>query len=173
MRSLATAAGLALLVLAACNPAHRGGDPCAAANRDISLFSLVGNSASGVYDKCLDDLRSELARARLRATGLRAEAARLESEAATLEGERAAAARRLAAANARQVAALRRVEEARETRDVDRARLRDVLAREASLAQELEALNRSGGGVDADRAERLKRAQEELNRRIDAMLGEG
>ena len=110
MRSLATAAGLATLVLAACAPAHRGGDPCAAANRDINLFSLVGNSASGAYDKCLDDLRIELARARLRATGLRAEAARLESEAATLEGERAAAARRLAAANARQVAALRRVE---------------------------------------------------------------
>ena len=172
MRGFAAVAGLAALLLAACGPAHRGDDPCATANRDINLFSLLGNTASGAYDKCLDDLRSELARARLRATGLRAEARRLEAEAATLEGERAAAARRLADANARQVAAFRRVEAAKASQAVDRARLQDVLAREATLSQELHQINRSGG-IDAARAAQLQREQEGLNRRIDAMLGGG
>ena len=172
MRCLGAAAGVAALILAACVPAHREGDRCAAANRDINLFSLLGNTTSGVYDECLGDLRSELARARLRATGLQAEARRLEAEAAALEGERAAAARRLAAANARHVVALRRVEAAKASQAVDRARLQNVLAREAALAQELEQLNRSGG-IDVTLADRLQREQEELVRRIDAMLGDG
>ena len=172
MRSFAAAASLAALILAACVPAHTEADPCAAANRDINLFSLLGNTTSGVYDKCLDDLRSELARARLRARGLQAEARRLEAEAATLQGERAAAARRLAAVNVRQVATLRRVESAKTSQAVDQARLRDVLAREAALAQELEQLNLNTG-IGATQADRLQRKQEGLNRRIDAMLGDG
>ena len=148
------------------------GDPCAAANRDVNLFSLLGNSMSGTYDKCLEELRDKAARVRLHARLLRGEAARLEAEAAKLEGERAAAARRLAAANARQADTLRRLEAAKESRSVDREKLQDVLAQGEKLARQLDELNRTSG-VNTAQAERLKREQKELNRRIDAMLGEG
>ena len=170
-RGVAFAAGVPALalVLSACAPTNQG-DPCGAASREIDLFVLLGNTTSGAYDACLDELRDELARARLRARVLQGEAVRLEAEAADLEGERAAAARRLAAANTRQAGVLARLEMAREARSVDRARLRDVLAQEAELSRELEELNR-GSGVDAVDAERLENEQEELIRRIDAMLG--
>ena len=32
------------------------GDPCADAERDVNLFTLLDNSLSGTYDACLDDL---------------------------------------------------------------------------------------------------------------------
>jgi len=171
MRGVATVAALAALTLAACAPTHRPADPCAAANRDVDLFGLIGNMASSVYEECLADLRGKLARARLQATNFQAEAKRLEAEAAALEGESAAAAQRLADANARQAAALRELKAAQASEAVDQARLQGVLARSAALAEQLEELNRAGG-VDAERAERLQREQADLIRRIGAMLGE-
>lgn len=148
------------------------GDPCADAERDVNLFSLLDNSLSGTYDACLDDLRDDLARARLRARVLQGEADRLEAEAEALEGEHAEAARRLAGLNARQVDALSRLEEAREGQAVDQLVLDDVLRREQELASELEALNRDGG-IDSVEAQRLEREQTDLMERIDALLGDG
>ena len=148
------------------------GDPCADAERDVNLFSLLDNSLSGTYDACLDDLRDDLARARLRARVLQGEADRLEAEAEALEGERAEAARRLAGLNARQVDALSRLEEAREGQAVDQVVLDDVLRREQELASELEALNRDGE-IDSVEARRLEREQTDLMERIDALLGDG
>lgn len=148
------------------------GDPCADAERDVNLFSLLDNSLSGTYDACLDDLRDDLARARLRARVLQGEADRLEAEAEALEGERAEAARRLAGLNARQVDALSRLEEAREGQAVDHLVLDDVLRREQELASELETLNRDGG-IDSVEAQRLEREQTDLMERIDALLGDG
>lgn len=148
------------------------GDPCTDAERDVNLFSLLDNSLSGTYDACLDDLRDDLARARLRARVLQGEADRLEAEAEALEGERAEAARRLAGLNARQVDALSRLEEAREGQAVDQLVLDDVLRREQELASELETLNRDGG-IDSVEARRLEREQTDLMERIDALLGDG
>ncbi len=148
------------------------GDPCADAERDVNLFSLLDNSLSGTYDACLDDLRDDLARARLRARVLQGEADRLEAEAEALEGERAEAARRLAGLNARQVDALSRLEEAREGQAVDQVVLDDILRREQELASELEALNRDGE-IDSVEARRLEREQTDLMERIDALLGDG
>ena len=148
------------------------GDPCADAERDVNLFSLLDNSLSGTYDACLDDLRDDLARARLRARVLQGEADRLEAEAEALEGERAEAALRLAGLNARQVDALSRLEEAREGQAVDHLVLDDVLRREQELASELETLNRDGG-IDSVEAQRLEREQTDLMERIDALLGDG
>ena len=148
------------------------GDPCADAERDVNLFSLLDNSLSGTYDACLDDLRDDLARARLRARVLQGEADRLEAVAEALEGERAEAARRLAGLNARQVDALSRLGEAREGQAVDQLVLDDVLRREQELASELEALNRDGG-IDSVEARRLEREQTDLMERIDALLGDG
>ncbi len=147
-------------------------DPCADAERDVDLFTLLDNSLSGTYDACLDDLRDDLARARLRARVLQAEADRLEVEAEALEGERAEAARRLAGLNARQVEALNRLEEAKEGKSVDQLVLDDVLTREQELASELEALNRNGG-IDTAEAQRFEREQSDLMERIDALLGDG
>ena len=166
------ALAIALALVGAASSAERQRDPCTSASRDINIFSLLDNSASGTYDACLDDLRDKLTRLRLRTRLLQGEAARLRAEAGNLEGERAAAAQRLAAANARQAAAFARLEAARESRDVDRAKLRDVLSRAEELAQELDELNRAGR-VDSARGQRLKQEQEELFRRIDAMLGQG
>ena len=55
---------------------------------------------------------------------------------------------------------------------MDSARLEEVISRGEKLAQELEALNRTNG-ANVAQAERLEREQEDLHRRIDAMLGEG
>ena len=148
------------------------GDPCADAERDVELFALLDNSLSGTYDACLDDLRDDLARIRLRARVLQGEADRLEAEAGALEGERAEAVRRLAGLNARQSDALSRLEGAREGQVVDQLVLDDVLEREQQLASELEALNRDGG-VDSAEARRLEREQSDLMERIDALLGDG
>ena len=161
----------AALAAAACAPPP-GADPCEAANREVNLFSLWGNTATGVYDACLEDLRGELARAQLRVRVLQGEATRLDAEAASLEGERAEAARRLAAANRRHSEVLARLDAAREGQNVDRARLNEVLAREDNLARELEALNREGA-ASAEEADRLSREQDDLMQRIDAMLGMG
>ena len=171
MRRLATAAVAAALGVAAF-PATPRSDACAAADRKINFFVLLDNSTSGTYDTCLRDLRDKVARARLRARIHQGQAARLEAEAGKLEGEHAAAARRLAAANARQANALERLEGAKESRSVDRARLKDVLSRGEEIARELEELNHTNGANEAQ-AERLERELDELNRRIDAMLGEG
>ncbi|MCE2520599.1 MAG: hypothetical protein J4G15_12435 [Alphaproteobacteria bacterium] len=148
------------------------GDPCADAERDVDLFTLLDNSLSGTYDACLGDLRDDLARARLRARVLQGEADRLEAEAEALEGERAEAARRLAALNARQADALNRLEQARQGQVVDQLVLDDVLEREQELASELEVLNRDGG-IDPAEAQRLEREQSDLMERIDALLSEG
>ena len=148
------------------------GDPCADAERDVHLFTLLDNSLSETYDACLDDLRDDLARARLRARVLQGETDRLETEAEALEGERAEAARRLAGLNSRQADALNRLEEAREGQAVDQLVLDDVLRREQELASELEALNRDGG-IDSTEAQRLEREQSDLMERIDALLGDG
>ena len=161
----------AALATASCAPPP-GADPCDAANREVNLFTLWGNTATGIYDACLEDLQDELARAQLRVRVMQGEAARLEAEAAGLEGERAEAARRLAAANRRHVEVLARLEAAREGQNVDRTRLDEVLAREDQLAQELEALNREGV-ASAEEADRLSREQDDLMQRIDAMLGMG
>ena len=148
------------------------GDPCADAERNVDLFTLLDNSLSGTYDACLDDLREDLARARLRARVLQGEADRLEAEAEALEGERAEAARRLAGLNSRQADALNRLEEAKEGQAVDQLLLDDVLKRELELAGELEALNRDGG-IDSTEAQRFEREQSDLMERIDALLGDG
>ncbi len=148
------------------------GDPCADAERDVDLFTLLDNSLSGTYDACLGDLRDDLARARLRVRVLQGEADRLEAEAGTLEGERAEAARRLAELNARQAAALTRLEDAREGQVVDHLVLDDVLKREQELASELETLNRDGA-IDSAEAQRLEDEQSDLMERIDALLGDG
>ncbi len=148
------------------------GDRCADAERNVDLVSLLDNSLSGTYDACLDNLRDDLARARLSARVLRGEADRLEAEAEALEGERAEAARRLAGLNARQADALDRLEEARAGQEVDHLALDDVLRREQELASELEALSREGGINDVE-ARRLERQQSDLMERIDALLGDG
>ena len=148
------------------------GDPCADAERNVDLFTLLDNSLSGTYDACLDDLREDLARARLRARVLQGEADRLEAEAEALEGEHAEAARRLAGLNSRQADALNRLEEAKEGQAVDQLLLDDVLKREQELAGELEALNRDGG-IDSVEAQRLEREQSDLMERIEALLGDG
>ena len=171
MRSLAAAVAAAALGVAVF-PATPEGDPCAAADRGVSFFVLLNNSTSGIYDDCLDDLRDKVARARLRARVLQGQAARLEAEAEKLEGERAAAARRLAAANERQAETLRRLREAKKSQTVDRARLSEVLARGEAITKELEELNRLNG-ANAAQAKRLEQEQEDLHRRIDAMLAEG
>ena len=158
-------------LLAAC-VSTTPGDPCAGANRDVDLFVLLDNTVSGNYDACLDELRDELDRARLRARVLEGEAARLEAEAAQLEGERAEAARRLAELNSRQAETLRRLEGAREAHAVDEAALRDVLQREQELASELESHNIEGG-IDSTRSRSLEQEQDELLQRIEALLGEG
>ena len=148
------------------------GDPCADAERDVDLFTLLDNSLSGTYDACLNDLRDDLARARLRARVLQGEADRLEAEAGALEGERAEAARRLAELNARQADALTRLDDAREGQVIDHLVLDDVLKREQELASELERLNRDGG-IDPAEAQRLEHEQSDLMERIDALLGDG
>ena len=172
MRGFAATVVAAATAFAVAAPAGGSGDdPCAAADREINLGTLLGNKFSGAYDKCLEDLRDKAARVRLRARILRGEAARLEAEAAKLEGERAAAARRLAAMNERQADALARLEAAKDSQEVDQKRLQDVLERGDKLARELAELNRVKGASAAE-AERLEREQEELLRRIDVMLGE-
>ena len=55
---------------------------------------------------------------------------------------------------------------------MDRARLNDVLAQGEAIAKELEELNRANG-ANAAQAKRIEQEQEELHRRIDAMLAEG
>ncbi len=164
------AAPVAAAFLSACMATT--GDPCTDADRNVDLFMLLDNSLSGTYDACLDDLRDDLARARLRARVLQGEADRLEAEAEVLEGERAEAARRLGELNARQAAALNRLEEAREGRAVDQLVLNEVLDREQALADELESHNRDGG-IDVIEAQRFERQQSDLLERIDVLLGDG
>ncbi len=161
---------LAAGLLSACMATS--GDPCADAERDVNLFTLLDNSLSGSYGACLDDLRDDLARARLRARVLQGEADRLEAESETLEGERAEAALRLAGLNARHADALNRLEEAREGQTVDQLVLDDVLEREQELASELEALNLDGG-VGSEAAQRFEDEQSDLMERIDVLLGDG
>ena len=161
---------LVAVLLSAC--IATSGDPCADAERDVNLFTLLDNSLSGTYDACLDDLRDDLARARLRARILQGEADRLEAESETLEGERAEAVLRLAGLNARQADALNRLEEAREGQTVDQLVLDDVLEREQDLASELEVLNRNGG-IDSAEAQRFEDEQSDLMERIDVLLGDG
>ena len=148
------------------------GDPCSGANRDVDLFVLLDNSVSGNYDACLDELRDELDRARLRARVLEAEALRLEVEAEELEGESAEAARRLAELNSRHAETLQRLEGAREAQAVDEDALREILQREQELAGELESLNMEGG-IDSTGSQRLEEEQDELLQRIETLLGEG
>lgn len=178
MRILVPATVVAALGVATLPAATSGDDPCADANRKVGLFVLLSNTTSGTYDACLDDLRDRVARARLRARMLQREAARLQAEAENLEGERANAARRLAALNARQSDMLRRLDAAKESHDVDSARLKEVLAEEEAFAQKLAEANREKGTSAARvedlqaRTEALEREQEELHRRIAILLGE-
>ncbi|MCV6584887.1 MAG: hypothetical protein OIF47_05090 [Marinibacterium sp.] len=67
-----------------------GADPCATANRDINLGSLITASASGSYDKCLDSIRAEIASIQLenRELQLKADAARRESASLSAEKKR-------------------------------------------------------------------------------------
>jgi len=137
------------------------GDPCADAERDVDLFTLLDNSLSGTYDACLGDLRDDLARARLRARVLQGEADRLEAEAEALEGEHAEAVRRLAALNARQAGALNRLEEARQGQVVDQLVLDDVLDGFVSI----EAARENYGAVIDLEAQRVDETATEVQRK--------
>ncbi len=147
------AATVALALLAAC--AQPGADNCDQANRSINFVNLLANSVSGSYDACLDDLRGDLAAARLRARSLEAEAQNLRAEEARLSGERRRAAGRLAALNERQAAAVSRLTEASADREVERAALEQALAQERQTSAALADQNIQGG-ADPARAAALE-----------------
>lgn len=155
--------GPTALALAACAPAA---DPCASANRDVNLATLIGNSASGNYNACLDTMRAELNALRVEAASLREQSNALDRQAAQLTGERAAAARRLADLN---------TEQARLLDTISRADSSSIGAAQAvdqanALNADINALNANGGAAAADAAEIAQR-QARLNQLADIMLG--
>jgi chromosome segregation ATPase len=169
---LVFAALAALGGLAGCAPTPgAGGDPCASANAPVTFASLLSNSVSGSYDRCLDTMREDLASAKLRARALESQAADLRAEEARLSGERRAAARRLAEMNERQAAAVAELSSVEGARAVERQRLEALLAEERRLGDELERLNARGGGATADEAADIERRQERLRSQMRALLG--
>lgn len=160
-------ATISLGVLSAC--VEPGGDACAAANRDVNLFSLMSNTVTGSYDRCLGDLRGELAAAQLRSRTLRAEAASLRAEQNRLSGEQAAAAARLARLNEQQATTLAQLASAENAQSVEQARLAQVLAEERQISQRIEQLNAQGGGASAAEAEQLQAQQAWLRAQLNAL----
>lgn len=148
---------LICLVLAGCT--DPGASACDNANRDITLGNLAGNSMSGSYAACVNDLKSELQGLRLQSRSLQAEAARLNAAAASMDGERRAAAQRLARLNAEQARLMQEISTARS--DASSPRVRQVLAEEQRLRRDIQA---QGQGADPDVAQRLSERQMALNR---------
>jgi septal ring factor EnvC (AmiA/AmiB activator) len=168
----AAAAAAALVALSGCAPTTgAGADPCASANAPVSFGSLLSNSLSGSYDKCLDTMREDLAVAQLRARSLESQAAALRAEESRLSGERRAAARRLAEMNERQAATVAELSASDGARAVERQRLEALLAEERRLTDELEALNARGGGATAGEAADIERRQERLRTQMRALMG--
>lgn len=164
MRLLAS--GLAgIVVLSSC--AAPGGDPCAQANRNVNLGTLIGNSVSGSYGACLTSMQGELSALRLEASSLRSQAGALNAQAAQLDGERQAAARRLAAINAEQAQLLDRIAAAGAT--APEAQASSAVAEANAVNREIEVLNDSGGADSAAAAE-IRARQERLNRLAQVMV---
>ena len=154
-----------LAMLSACSPPQ---DPCASANADITLGSLMANRLSGAYDACLDERRAELARLRLEATRLDAEANRLRSAAKNQDAERARLTRRLAEVNARQAQLVRTLSSAESRSGIERSRLDLLLTREAALRERIGAAS-----SDDDEAELrgIEASQASILESIQGMIG--
>jgi chromosome segregation ATPase len=163
-RLVATKAGFAAtavaVLLAACT--DPGTSACETANRDITLGNLMQNSATGAYDRCLTDLRSELSGLQLQARTLDAEAVRLNTQAAGLDGERRAAAQRLASLNTAQADIMRQIATAGPASGASDTQVQTLVNREAQLRSAIAAQN-STGGVDSSTANELLLQQQQLN----------
>lgn len=155
----------ASIVLAAC--AAPSGDPCASANSDVNLATLIGNSVSGSYEQCLSSMRAELQSLRLEAANLRQQASTLERQAALLDGEQRAATARLASLNTEQARLLDQIAAA-ESSATD-AQIQSAVSEANTLNRQVESLNRSGTASDAEAAE-IRARQQRLNRLADVML---
>lgn len=160
---------LALPLLAACAQ-KTGREACATANSEVNLGNLLGASLSGSYDGCVEQMRADLAAARMRARALEAQADRLERERARLSQQEAEAARRLAGASRRQSTLVTRLERAESDRDVDQAELQRLLDEEARLGRRLEDLGQEGGVSSAEAAE-IRREQDEILARMESLMG--
>ncbi|WP_424941442.1 hypothetical protein [Aliiroseovarius sp. S253] len=55
----AALAGAVLTVAAACTPTQTLEDPCAAADRPVTLENLLENSFASAYEACLAEVRDE------------------------------------------------------------------------------------------------------------------
>lgn len=55
----AVLAGTVLMAAAACTPTQTLEDPCAAADRPVTLANLLENSFASAYEACLAEVRDE------------------------------------------------------------------------------------------------------------------
>lgn len=148
--------GAALLLVAACTDPNASA--CETANRDISFVNLAGNSLSGSYAACVEDLEGELAALRLEARRLSAEAARLDALGAGLDGERRDAAHRLAQITARQSELAGQIAAV----GAGTSGLDGLVESEAALRAEIDRAG-AADGVDEATANRLLEQQMQLN----------
>lgn len=156
MKSHLAIAPVAALLVAACTDPNL--DACGNANRDVNLGNLVGNTVSGSFNQCIDDLQQELNSLRLEGRQLQIEEARLRGISTGLSGEERAAAERLANLNATQAALVARI--AQSGSAAEDSSLNRVLVEERNLRS---ALAQEGNGIDAAAAEDLARRQRALD----------
>lgn len=156
---------VSVLMVSACS--EPGGDPCASANRDVNLGTLIGNSASGNYSQCLTSMRAELAALQLEASNLRQQASALSAQASQLDGERRAATQRLAAINAEQARLLDQI--ASSGTSASEAQAQNAVSEANAVNQQIEALNSTGTASTAQAAE-IRARQERLNRLAQVMV---
>jgi hypothetical protein len=162
--AILAASGLAL-GLAACTPAA---DPCAAANRDINLITLAGNSAAGNYGACIEDLQGELQQLRLEANSLQARADELNRQARSASAERRSRLSALAAVNAEQAALARELSASSSVVDTREADIRRLVTEERALQARLASA--SEATTEAEIAD-IRRSQAALTNRIRQVRG--
>lgn len=166
--------GAVVCVVAVCSCATPQGEAaCTAANRKVTIGSLLSNTLSGSYDACLNELRRDLAALHLEGRLLEAEAQRLSAEAEAAEAERQTALQRVADLLLEQAALAQQLAELDEDVTTSQAELESILAGEQALRERLSALDVSVTD-DEMRAEieRLEAEQQQILAVIEALTAE-
>ena len=142
---------------------------CEAANSGESLGAFIANEFGGRYEKCLDELRSELARSQNEVNELESRAAELTKTAVTLSGENRLAALELAQLHSEQAEIFSRLDAAKDNRDINSDQLEALQVQSKELNAELQQLQ-SNNAADREEATRLSIEQNSLKKQLDQFL---
>ncbi len=168
---------LSALALAACSSGGYGGSsepPCSYSFREQGFLSAAANTISGEYTRCTNHLRAQLADLQTANVKAKRNAEEMEALARSTSQDQRRAANNLAQLNRDSERAVNSLNELRNKKDVDLARLNDLVQQQQALELKKQeasaaAINGDVAGLEAEIAA-LQRQQDTLQAAIDTAL---